>query len=185
MTASWVGQYCIYVTDLERSVKFYEALGLQNTSLQPRTVDVELSIENTLVKVREARLPAAQMRTPDGSVPRPAVEKPPEQEQDAPDAKPRVLADNERQGPPPKPALVPATGGIVFVIERTEGGIVAARIRSRSLVSRLRTRSTLPSSLSLGMAYRSFASCSSTPVSSYLWTDGGISRQRITVCTRR
>jgi lactoylglutathione lyase len=31
MTA-WVGQYCIYVTDLDRSVTFYEALGLQNTS---------------------------------------------------------------------------------------------------------------------------------------------------------
>jgi lactoylglutathione lyase len=31
MTA-WVGQYCIYVRDLERSVKFYEALGLACTS---------------------------------------------------------------------------------------------------------------------------------------------------------
>jgi lactoylglutathione lyase len=30
--SAWVGQYCIYVTDLERSVKFYEALGLENTS---------------------------------------------------------------------------------------------------------------------------------------------------------
>ena len=30
MTA-WVGQYCIYVRDLERAVKFYEALGLLNT----------------------------------------------------------------------------------------------------------------------------------------------------------
>src|SRR5690242_20701964 len=29
---SWVGQYCIYVTDLDRSVKFYEALGLTCTS---------------------------------------------------------------------------------------------------------------------------------------------------------
>src|SRR5262245_43714569 len=30
--ATSVGQYCIYVTDLERSVRFYEALGLENTS---------------------------------------------------------------------------------------------------------------------------------------------------------
>ena len=30
--SSWVGQYCIYVRDLERSVKFYEALGLACTS---------------------------------------------------------------------------------------------------------------------------------------------------------
>jgi hypothetical protein len=105
-------------------------VGLQNTSLQPRTVDVELSIENTLVKVREARLPAAQMRTPDGSVPRPPVEKPPEEENTDADGKPRIIADNERQAAPAKPSLVPATGGIVFIIERTEGGIVAARLRS-------------------------------------------------------
>ena len=31
MTA-WVGQYCIYVTDLDESVRFYEALGLICTS---------------------------------------------------------------------------------------------------------------------------------------------------------
>jgi lactoylglutathione lyase len=29
---SWIGQYCIYVSDLERSVAFYQALGLTNTS---------------------------------------------------------------------------------------------------------------------------------------------------------
>jgi lactoylglutathione lyase len=29
---SWVGQYCINVTDLDRTVAFYEALGLTNTS---------------------------------------------------------------------------------------------------------------------------------------------------------
>jgi lactoylglutathione lyase len=29
---AWVGQYCLYVRELERSVKFYEALGLQCTS---------------------------------------------------------------------------------------------------------------------------------------------------------
>jgi len=30
--ASWLGQYCINVTDLERSVAFYTTLGLENTS---------------------------------------------------------------------------------------------------------------------------------------------------------
>src|SRR5215213_6722880 len=29
---SWLGQYCINVTDLDRSVAFYEALGLECTS---------------------------------------------------------------------------------------------------------------------------------------------------------
>jgi lactoylglutathione lyase len=30
--STWVGQYCIYVSDLERSVAFYEALGIPNAS---------------------------------------------------------------------------------------------------------------------------------------------------------
>ena len=30
--ASWLGQYCINVADLDRSVAFYAALGLENTS---------------------------------------------------------------------------------------------------------------------------------------------------------
>ena len=29
---SWLGQYCINVTDLDKSVAFYVALGLENTS---------------------------------------------------------------------------------------------------------------------------------------------------------
>src|SRR3954463_7952430 len=29
---AWVGQYCINVTDLDATVKFYETLGLTNTS---------------------------------------------------------------------------------------------------------------------------------------------------------
>ena len=29
---AWPGQYCINVTDIERTIKFYEALGLTNTS---------------------------------------------------------------------------------------------------------------------------------------------------------
>jgi len=29
---TWLGQYCINVTDLDRTVAFYEALGLECTS---------------------------------------------------------------------------------------------------------------------------------------------------------
>ena len=29
---AWPGQYCINVTDIERTIKFYEAIGLTNTS---------------------------------------------------------------------------------------------------------------------------------------------------------
>ncbi len=32
MTTAWVGQYCLYVIDLEDSTRFYESLGLTNTS---------------------------------------------------------------------------------------------------------------------------------------------------------
>jgi lactoylglutathione lyase len=32
MTTAWVGQYCLYVLDLDESTRFYESLGLQNTS---------------------------------------------------------------------------------------------------------------------------------------------------------
>ena len=45
MTA-WVGQYCIYVRDLERSVKFYEALGLACTSRTDLDTIKEAILEN-------------------------------------------------------------------------------------------------------------------------------------------
>ena len=45
MTA-WVGQYCIYVRDLERSVAFYEALGLTCTSRTDIETAKEAIIEN-------------------------------------------------------------------------------------------------------------------------------------------
>jgi lactoylglutathione lyase len=32
MATAWLGQYCLFVVDLEESVEFYEALGLANTS---------------------------------------------------------------------------------------------------------------------------------------------------------
>jgi lactoylglutathione lyase len=46
MTTAWVGQYCIHVTDLERTVKFYEALGLQNTSRTDLDDVKEAIVEN-------------------------------------------------------------------------------------------------------------------------------------------
>jgi lactoylglutathione lyase len=44
--SSWVGQYCIYVTDLERAVKFYEALGLTCTSRTDLDEVSEAIVEN-------------------------------------------------------------------------------------------------------------------------------------------
>jgi predicted enzyme related to lactoylglutathione lyase len=44
--SAWVGQYCIYVTDLERAVKFYEALGLTCTSRTDLDEIKEAIVEN-------------------------------------------------------------------------------------------------------------------------------------------
>lgn len=43
---SWLGQYCINVTDLERTVSFYEALGLVCTSRTDIQVAKEAILEN-------------------------------------------------------------------------------------------------------------------------------------------
>jgi catechol 2,3-dioxygenase-like lactoylglutathione lyase family enzyme len=44
--ASWIGQYCINVTDLEVSVAFYEALGLECTSRTAIDTAGEAIVEN-------------------------------------------------------------------------------------------------------------------------------------------
>jgi lactoylglutathione lyase len=46
VVAAWVGQYCIHVSDLERAVEFYEALGLQNTSRTDLDTIKEAIVEN-------------------------------------------------------------------------------------------------------------------------------------------
>src|SRR5262245_48660686 len=44
--ASWIGQYCINVTDLDASVAFYEALGLTCTSRTEIDPALEAIVEN-------------------------------------------------------------------------------------------------------------------------------------------
>jgi len=44
---SWIGQYCIYVTDLERAVAFYELLGLECTSRTEIPNVAEAIVENS------------------------------------------------------------------------------------------------------------------------------------------
>jgi lactoylglutathione lyase len=41
---SWLRQYCIYVTDLDRTVRFYETIGLKCTSRTVITEDIEEAI---------------------------------------------------------------------------------------------------------------------------------------------
>jgi catechol 2,3-dioxygenase-like lactoylglutathione lyase family enzyme len=45
--ANWLGQYCINVTDIERTVAFYEALGLECTSRTEIPNAFEAILENT------------------------------------------------------------------------------------------------------------------------------------------
>ncbi len=101
-------------------------VGLQSTSTDPRAVDVELSIEGTRAGIREARLAPAILRRPDGSTP-------------ARGSAP--IIGGEREEPTEKPAgeggeadvprsLLPATGGIVFSIDRAQGGVVSVRLSS-------------------------------------------------------
>lgn len=43
---SWVGQYCIYVSDMEASLRFWETLGLRDTSRTDLGHTVEAIVEN-------------------------------------------------------------------------------------------------------------------------------------------
>ena len=63
--AAWVGQYCIYVSDLERAVKFYEALGLQNTSRTDLDTIKEAIVENP---DKGGKLQLAQKLDQDGPI---------------------------------------------------------------------------------------------------------------------
>jgi hypothetical protein len=98
-------------------------VGLQSTSTDPRAVDVELSIEGSRAGIREARLAPAMLRRPDGSTPARA-------------ASPVIGGDREE--PAEKPAendnvpltLIPSTGGIVFSIDRAQGGVISVRLSS-------------------------------------------------------
>ena len=62
---TWLGQYCINVTDLERSVAFYEALGLECTSRTEIPQALEAIVEN---RDRGSKLQLAQQKEQDGPI---------------------------------------------------------------------------------------------------------------------
>ena len=61
--ASWIGQYCINVTDLEASVAFYEALGLECTSRTAIDTAGEAIVENP---AKGGKVQLAQQKGHDG-----------------------------------------------------------------------------------------------------------------------
>jgi catechol 2,3-dioxygenase-like lactoylglutathione lyase family enzyme len=62
---TWLGQYCINVTDLERSVAFYEALGLECTSRTEIPQALEAIVEN---RDRGSKLQLAQQKDQHGPI---------------------------------------------------------------------------------------------------------------------
>jgi len=64
MTA-WMGQYCINVSDLDRTVAFYEALGLECTSRTEIPTAFEAMIENP---GKGNKLQLAQQKDQDGPI---------------------------------------------------------------------------------------------------------------------
>ncbi len=63
--ANWLGQYCINVTDLERTVGFYEALGLECTSRTEIPNAFEAILENTS---KGGKLQLAQQKDQSGPI---------------------------------------------------------------------------------------------------------------------
>jgi len=99
-------------------------VGLQSTGTDPRSVDVELSIEGVRAGIREARLAPAIRRMPDGSTPAPGG---------APVTggdEPRPAAGGADDAPSPTLELIPSTGGVVFTLDRPQGGVVSVRLSS-------------------------------------------------------
>ena len=63
--ATWLGQYCINVTDLDRSVAFYEALGLECTSRTEIPDAFEAIVEN---RDKGSKLQLAQQKHHEGAI---------------------------------------------------------------------------------------------------------------------
>ncbi|MGZ4681192.1 MAG: VOC family protein [Acidimicrobiales bacterium] len=62
---TWLGQYCINVTDLDRTVAFYEALGLECTSRTEIDHAFEAMIE---MPGRGSKMQLAQQKDQDGPI---------------------------------------------------------------------------------------------------------------------
>jgi lactoylglutathione lyase len=64
-TQAWVGQYCINVSDLDASIKFWETLGMECTSRTDIQVAKEAILENTS---RGGKVQLAQHENRDGPI---------------------------------------------------------------------------------------------------------------------
>jgi len=64
-TQAWVGQYCINVTDIDASIKFWETLGMECTSQTDIQVAKEAILENT---AKGGKVQLAQHEKQDGPI---------------------------------------------------------------------------------------------------------------------
>lgn len=64
---AWLGQYCVYVTDIERTIGFYEALGLTCTS-RTEIPNVHEAILENPGKAKSGRIQLAQKHDQQGPI---------------------------------------------------------------------------------------------------------------------
>ncbi len=117
-------------------------VGVQSSDKAARTVDVELSVEGQVAAIRSLTLPPATVRVGGaGGDRRPAPGRDERGTPRAPElSKPETDAAPAPEPPPSAPdgagakggadVLVPSTGGVVFALERAEGAVIVARLRS-------------------------------------------------------
>ncbi|MFN0010484.1 MAG: vWA domain-containing protein [Phycisphaerales bacterium] len=111
-------------------------VGVQSSFRAARTVDVELSVDGQVAGIRSLTLPAASARGAADRRPAPGRD-----ERGMPVAPELSKPETEALPPVAAPAandsaanladvLVPATGGVVFSLDRAEGAVIVARLRS-------------------------------------------------------
>ncbi|MGQ0627930.1 MAG: vWA domain-containing protein [Phycisphaerales bacterium] len=111
-------------------------VGLQSTFRTPRSVDVEVAIDGQIVGIKGKTLTEAQRRSSDGRSAPPSGGGPgiketlPEGSAIPPAPEPAKDPAAVPAPPPPsaEPALTPALDGLVFTLDRPDGGIVTVRL---------------------------------------------------------
>ncbi len=113
-------------------------VGVQSTARVARTVDVEISVEGQVAGIRSLTLPPATTRGAADRRPAPGRDERgmpltpelsrPETDAPLPPEAPAISPPAEAAGD--AAALVPATGGVVFSLDRADGAVIVARLRA-------------------------------------------------------
>lgn len=111
-------------------------VALQNSKPEPQTVDVELLIDGIVQRIKSTTVGAATREVAALSVPAAARER-----ADLTEAAAALGADgtalDPRLTPTPRRLMAPGVGGVVFQMDRGEGGAVQARVRAPGMAETL------------------------------------------------